>query len=332
MPTVRLTCSSATRRDAEAARGRRCRRRMLFVVPVATVLVSLALAPFSASAWAVPGLPANTGCTEVAVLAKLGVIEDRAAANVLAEALSGLSGGGRCLLDVGAPSTGEIPAASRREVQRAGEVFVVGGPGAIPDSWLRSGFGLANYVRIAGGNRWETQAAVAAAIISVATGQEIGQYVSSTGSAPVLPPNTDCGGTSVVAKLGVVEDRAAANMLAEALTYLSTFGLSRCLIGVGDPSTGAPPESSGVEDARQSTDSYVVGGTTAIPDSWLREHFGIRDIVRVAGADRWETQASVASLIVSLAKELGATGHAAEPDSTESDSTELDSDVDGIDE
>ena len=267
----------------------------------------------ASAAWAVPDLPANTDCSANAVLAKLGVVEDRAAANMLAEAIRGPSTGGRCLLDVGDADPGAANAATRRGAAGAQRVFVVGGPAAVPDSWLRSTLGISDYVRIAGGNRWDTQAAVAAAIIAIATGKEVRQYDGAPPSAPQLPPNASCEEAAVIVKLGVVEDRAAANMLAEALRALSILGTSRCLIDAGDPSSGAAPVPDQVASAAQAAEVYIVGGPAAIPDAWLARHFDLAAQERVAGADRWDTQARVAALIVSLAIARSPAGHDAGP-------------------
>lgn len=116
----------------------------------------------------------------------------------------------------------------------------------------------------------------------------------------------------MVAKLSVTEDRAAANMLAEALNALSTLGRSRCLVDAGDPGAGIAPDASAVSEARQASGFYVVGGSAAIPDGWLSHHFRITVAQRVAGGGRWDTQAQVAAQIVSLAKARGSVGHDAD--------------------
>ena len=259
----------------------------------------------AASAAAAPPLPANTGCETAAVVAKLGVVEDRAAANMLAEALRSLTKGGeRCLLDAGDPSENRVPAAAtRREATGASEIYVVGGPAAISDAWLRSTLGVSSWVRIAGSNRWETQRAVAEAIISLEGGESVSPYMASASSPPTLPPNTGCDSGAVIVKLGVVEDRAAANMLAEALSSL-TIASTRCLVDVGNPGAGAAPSASATRDARQAEALFVIGGPAAIPDTWLNRYFGDIEPQRVAGTDRWHTQAQVAAQIVRLASEF----------------------------
>ena len=182
---------------------------------------------------AAPQIPANTGCDATAAIAKLNVVEDRAAANMLAEALRSLAKhGDRCLLDAGNPSQNVVPPGTRRAASGAAEVYVVGGPAAIPGAWLRSTLGLDSYTRIAGGNRWETQSAVVTAIISLVTGEPVTARSAEAPSATTLPPNTGCDDGAVIAKLGVVEDRAAANMLAEALSEL-TIASTRCLVNAG---------------------------------------------------------------------------------------------------
>ncbi len=232
---------------------------------------------------------------------------------MLAEALRGISGAGRCLLDAGDPASGHPPATTQREAARATDVYVVGGPAAISDTWLRSRLGVNTWTRVAGGNRWETQSAVAAAIISLANGQQVSAYDGAASSTPTLPPNTGCQDGAVIAKLGVIEDRAAANMLAEALNALSVLGRSRCLVDAGDPGADISPGASGIREVQRADSAYVVGGSVAIPDLWLTRHFGITEAQRVAGNDRWETQAHVAARIVSLARAHGAAGHDAGP-------------------
>ena len=289
-------------------------RRISWRACVASAISAVMIVAAAPAAWAAPDLPANSGCSANAVLVKLGVVEDRAAANMLAEALRGLSISGRCLLDVEDAVPGVASAATRRGVESARHVYVVGGPAAIPDSWLRSTLGISDYVRVAGGNRWDTQAAVAAAIIAVATDAEVRGYDGAPSSSPVLPPNTSCDEAAVIVKLGVVEDRAAANMLVETLRALSILGLSRCLIDAGDPSAGIAPSATQVASARQAAEIYVVGGRAAIPDAWLARHFDISTPERIAGVDRWETQGYAAALIVSLATARRPAVHDAEPD------------------
>ena len=275
----------------------RAPRRAAAAVVALAVLASL-LTLTATPAAAAPPLPANTGCGATAVVAKLGVVEDRAAANMLAEALRSLvKGSDRCLLDAGLPTSNQVPAVTLREASGASQVYVVGGPAAIPDSYLTSTLDIDSYVRIAGGNRWETQSAVASAIVKLASGEPPEYHDAAAPSEPTLPPNLDCADRVVVGKLGVVEDRAAANMLAEAFRELSSSGQSRCLVDAGDWRVSRTPTDDGKRDVRQATEIYVVGGTAAIPRGWLEEQFGLGAFQRVAGPDRWQTQAAVVSLI-----------------------------------
>ena len=272
----------------------------------AAVLVAALALPVGA----VPGLPANTGCDGLAVVAKLGVVEDRAAANMLAEALDSLTRSGRCLLDAGEALRDRIPEETRARAAYINHVYVVGGPAAISDAWVSQIFDAARLTRIAGGNRWETQAEVAQAIVSLTFGEPIQGYRGQSGSSAQLPPNSNCTQHAVLAKLTVVEDRAAANMLAEALDVLQTTSPSaRCLIDVGDPRLNRSPSQQSVDEASLAVISYVVGGTTAIPNVWLVRHFGLSEAERVAGRDRWLTQKAVTALIIDAARSVGTTGH-----------------------
>lgn len=274
-------------------------KRDAVTILVAASLIALVWLPRAAGAQ-VPQPPPNGNCEGAAVVVKLDVVEDRAAANMLAEAGMALGLGQRCLVDAGDPENGRVPSESRNELKDADRVFVVGGPAAIPDSWLRSRLGVSSFTRVAGGNRWETQSAVVEAIISLTRGEPVTAYRNQPGSSPDLPPNTGCT-NAVLVKLSVVEDRAAANMLAETFNHLSAGGDDRCLVDVGDPQYGVAPTRSAKDDSRSARDHHVIGGTSAIPNSWLRTQFGDFAVARLSGADRWATQAAVASSIVSLA-------------------------------
>lgn len=285
-----------------APRVHRCGVDRLKGLIAALVLGALfAVVQFPSAAGAqVPTPPPNGNCDGAAVVAKLSVVEDRAAANMLAEAAVILGLGERCFVDVGDPGAGRVPSGSRGELAGASRVFVVGGPAAIPHSWLTSRLGVNEYERIAGGNRWDTQSAVAAAIVSLARGEPVVEYSGQPASSPTLPPNTGCS-NAVVVKLNVVEDRAAANMLAETFNHLSPDGHDRCLVDVGDPSANVAPTRSAIDDYDDAGAHYVIGGPAAIPDAWLDSHFSDRGYSRLAGHDRWATQSAVAVQMVNLA-------------------------------
>lgn len=292
----------------------------VLAVVLAATLVTVVPTPSSAT----PTPPPNKDCSGDAVIAKLSVVEDRAAANMLAVALQALSPSGtqRCLIDAGeactteysgswcyradgglykCPGAGPCPSSSQRQqeqARQASRVFVVGGPAAIPDEFLR---GLPPWTRIAGQTRWGTQAEVAAGILDLAAGINPTAYDPMKTSPGTLPPNTDCTGDATVTKLSVIEDRAAANMLAEALAELSGTS-ARCLVDAGDPSRLSPPPASAASDLGRAEKVYVVGGTAAVPDGWLRSCLGVTSAVRIAGADRWATQADVAKRIIALVR------------------------------
>ena len=246
-------------------------------------------------------LPANTDCRGVAVIAKTTVVEDAAAANMLAEALRALSPGGkqRCLLDAGSQS-----AAARSSARLANTVYVVGGPSAIPDSRLQDQFGVTTFVRVAGADRWQTQENVAAAILALANGNAVKHYdpASVTAATLDLPANGDCHATAVLAKLTIPEERAAANMLAVALTAISGNLDNRCLVDVGDPGADRPPSAVSVAEAALASGAYLLGGTAAVPQAWIDNGFDIRFLERISGPDRWQTQAAVAQTIIDIAK------------------------------
>ena len=268
-------------------------------------VVCLLVGVLPAGVGAVPVPPANSGCSGAAVLVKLSVVEDRAAANMLAVALESLSGSGsaRCLVDVGDPAAGRAPSAvAVAEAGEAGRVFVVGGPAAVPAAWLSGHFGLSDYDRVAGATRWGTQAHVADTIVRLAQQRRVQAYDASVPSPSTLPANTGCSGDAVAAKLSVVEDRAAANMLAEALVALGGAAGRRCLVDVGDPGAGIGPGGQAAASLAAASGGFVVGGTAAIPSGWLRSCLGVSEAARLSGSDRWATQAAVAAQIVSLAR------------------------------
>ena len=258
-------------------------------------------------------LPANTDCRGAAVIAKTTVVEDAAAANMLAEALNVLSGGARrCLLDAGLPpdrrrpSVRAVPpnAVHRSSAGLASTVYVVGGPSAVPDAWLADEFGVNRFVRVAGADRWQTQESVAAAILALANGAAVRPYdpASVAAATLALPPNSGCHGTAVLAKLTIAEERAAANMLAAALTAISGDPNSRCLVDVGDPGADSPPTAVAVSEAARASGAFLLGGAAAVPQAWIDNGFDIRFVERISGPDRWATQAGVAETIVGIAR------------------------------
>ncbi|MCY3949647.1 MAG: fibronectin type III domain-containing protein [Acidimicrobiaceae bacterium] len=241
------------------------------------------------------------------MIAKTKVVEDAAAANMLAEALRALSPGGnrRCLLDAGLPADGARPSTlARSSAGLARIVYVVGGPAAVPDAWLADQFGVGRFTRVAGADRWATQANVAAAIVALASGNSVQPYDPRAAAAAMLelPPNGTCYGTAVLAKLNIAAERAAANMLAAALTAISGDPKSRCLVNVGDPAGVVPPTAVAVSQAHQAAGVYLLGGTVAVPQAWIENGFDVRFLQRISGPDRWATQAAVAETIINIAQ------------------------------
>ena len=295
---------------------RRARQSVCAFAALAVAAALLAVVPPAAGAQSgglEVDLPANTDCRGAAVITKATVVEDAAAANMLAEALNVLSGGARrCLLDAGLPPSRSSPqqqpvppsSIHRSSALLASKVYVVGGPTAIPDSWLAEQFGVTSFTRIAGADRWRTQENVAAAIVALATGSSVRDYDSGNSAPAGFLPNGSCHGTAVLAKLTVVEERAAANMLAEALRAISGTPQSRCLIDVGDPGVDVPvpPTAVAVAEAQQAAGVYLLGGKAAVPQTWLDNDFDIRFLERISGPDRWATQAAVAQRIIDIAQ------------------------------
>ena len=224
---------------------------------------------------------------------------------MLAEAAVALGLGERCLIDAGDPATGRVPSRSRVDLADATQVFVVGGPAALPDTWLLDRLSLSAFTRVAGADRWATQANVAAAIVALARGEAVQPYDPSEDTPLGIPANGDCAGTAVLAKLSVREDRAAANMLTEAYATTGANSTGRCLIDAGDPSVPDAPTAQARRAAGSADEHIIVGGPAAIPDSWARRYFNLAAPTRAFGADRWATQAAVAERIVGLAGRRG---------------------------
>ena len=237
----------------------------------------LALVAFPQAAGAEgPALPPNESCEQVAVVAKLSVLEDRAAANMLAEALR-LRGSGRCLVDAFASD-------ARSAVATSSMVYVVGGTAAIKESHVQNALGRSGYTRIWGHDRWQTQSEVAKAILTIADG---GTPRETPSSLQPTDRANDCRNTAVLVKLEQREDRAAGNMLAEALRLR---GSGRCLVDAF------------ASDARtiaSGRDVCVIGSVAAISNERVMQ-VGLdpSDVVRHGGADRWATQSEVTEAIL----------------------------------
>lgn len=155
----------------------RMHRSRLFCIPVAIALGVLLLVaePVSGHEPPTPSLPPNTDCTQYAVVAKLAVTEDRAAANMLAEAIDH-NYGSRCLLNAFAD---QLPSLQQSTV------FVVGGPAAVSDSVLAR-HGVTSAARIWGADRWATQAKVAQAVFALGRDGKL----PSTEPLPVTEPSS----------------------------------------------------------------------------------------------------------------------------------------------
>ena len=257
------------------------RRAIACVGPLLLLAGLLAVVPLAQPAGAQPAPPpSDCSVASAGVVVKLAQSEDRAAANMLAEAIRA-RGDRYCLIDAFASN-------ARSTAAGLGTVYVVGGTRAISDPHMRSTLGRSSYTRIWGHDRWQTQSEVAQAILAIADG---GLPRATPTSLPPTIYTNDCQNTVVLVKLAQREDRAAANMLAEAIRI---DGRGRCLVDAFG--SGARSEVSG-------RSVCVVGGTAAISNNRLTQ-IGLdpSDAVRVAGADRWATQEEVAGTILDGAR------------------------------
>lgn len=251
-------------------------RHTLALLAVAS-LVALVWLPRAAGAQVSQPPPNECSHARTGVVVKLSQTEDRAAANMLAEALRA-NGEARCLVDA-------FVSNARSTVAGLRTVYVVGGSRAISDPHMRNTLGRSSYTRIWGHDRWQTQSEVAEAILTIADG---GIPRATTMSLRPTTYTNDCQNTAVLVKLEQREDRAAANMLAEAIRI---DGDGRCLVGAF---------SSSARSAVSGRSVCIVGGVAAISNARVTQ-IGLdpSSVVRVAGADRWATQAEVAEAILS---------------------------------
>lgn len=141
-------------------------------------------------------------------------------------------------------------------------------------------------------------AAVTAALI-------VGPVAPVSAHDPVrLPPQakTDCAGEVPVV---VGSDAAAQSDIYSAVTLAGALG-SDCVVLAGPRDGAFSPDQLQRLDSAQSN-GYVVGGEAAVPQAKVHG----RDLVRIAGADRWET----AALVGDTARQL-ASGDATQPASS----------------
>ncbi len=160
---------------------------MRFGVSAFAAVAALLLAetPLAAHEPSVPKLPNNTGCEQFAVLVKASVTEDRAAANMLAEALR-LRSGDRCLLDVADGVAVGMQIDSAEVTAGRQVVFVVGGPAAISAELLMA-LGIDRAVRVSGADRWATQRAVVQIVWNLGGDEDYlpeAAPIQAAGSAP----------------------------------------------------------------------------------------------------------------------------------------------------
>lgn len=167
------------------------RNRLRFGIGVFVASAALLLVPTPVAAHEprVPKLPSNTGCQEFAVLVKASVTEDRAAANMLAEALR-LRSGDRCLVDVadGVAVGKQIDSGAVKAGRQV--VFVVGGPAAISDELLVL-LDIDRVARVSGADRWATQRAVVQIIWNLRGDDEYLPEVTLIQRGASLSPRTE---------------------------------------------------------------------------------------------------------------------------------------------
>ncbi len=121
-------------------------QRLGISVLLAVTGLLIAIPSVAAHEPSIPRLPANTGCDEFVVLVKASVTEDRAAANMLAEALR-IRSGDRCLLDAydSVAVNEQIDSAAVSAERQV--VFVVGGSAAISDETIMN-LGIDRVIRV----------------------------------------------------------------------------------------------------------------------------------------------------------------------------------------
>lgn len=185
-------------------------------------------------------------------------------------ALAGALDGPVLLVD-----TESVPDAVMTEIGRLGakKAVILGGTGAVSaavQEALEATLGAGEVERIAGANRYETADAVGARVI-----EALGE---------------DYGGTAFVATGGNFPDALAAAPLAAGLQWP---------LFLAHPSTGLSDETKAA--MADVTDVVILGGEGAVSAATEADLKSSRNVVRLAGADRYATAALVAEYAVDQA-------------------------------
>ena len=132
----------------------------------------------------------------------------------------------------------------------------------------------------------------------------------ASGSATLPPPEVlgDCAGAVPVI---VASDAAAQSDIYSAVTLAGVLGATSCMVLAGGRDEPFPPAQLN-RLATAASGGYVVGGPAAVPDAKLSG----RDVLRVWGADRWETATAVGAVAAALAagEDPGGSGGAGQSD------------------
>ncbi|WP_419944767.1 family 16 glycosylhydrolase [Candidatus Poriferisodalis sp.] len=238
-----------------------------------------------------------TDATAVVVASDLAAQSDVYSAVTLAGVLDT-----NCLIDAGARDQ-PMPSTSATMLDAAStNVYVVGGTSALPDSKLHT----RSVHRIAGTDRWATARAVGQVAADIAAGNTIAfthinapvaalspaAAGANSGGARWPSAMNDCTDATAVV---VASDLAAQSDVYSAVTLAGVLD-TNCLIDAGARDQPMPRTSATMLDAA-STNVYVVGGTSALPDSKLHT----RSVHRIAGTDRWATARAVGQVAADIA-------------------------------
>ncbi|WP_419930800.1 D-alanyl-D-alanine carboxypeptidase [Candidatus Poriferisodalis sp.] len=122
-----------------------------------------------------------------------------------------------------------------------------------------------------------------------------GAQATSAGSATLPPPAVlgDCAGAVPVI---VASDADAQSDIYSAVTLAGVLGSTSCIVLAGGRDEPFP-QAQLDRLAAAASGGYVVGGPAAVPNAKLSG----RDMIRVWGADRWETAAAVGAVAAALA-------------------------------
>ena len=171
----------------------------------------------------------------------------------------------------------------------AGGGFLVGGTAAVPEAKV-AGRGL---TRIAGADRWHTARLVGNQALSLAGGDG----GDADASAGAQDPATDCAGDVPIV---VASDDRAESDLYSAVTLAGVVGTDCIVLAGSRRGTMSGDQVARLEAA--GAGGYVLGGLAAVSGNKLAG----RDMIRLAGTDRWNTALLVGEEARRLA--IGGTG------------------------